>query len=247
MPEGAGDRGERSRLPFRWWALGLTALALLAAIVALSPIRQALALQQPIRFNHQVHVKKEPCTTCHRTVLTGEVAGRPDLSICMECHTNPVTESPEEEKLRQLAGEHRPLRWERLYQVPKHVRFSHQRHVAVGKIDCANCHGDIAGTTAPAAQPLVQINMAFCLDCHRSSGLRLTEAAFKALRAGALDAERTELLVPLENKRFRSERDLAEALRRIAPDGFSEGEVQSIRAQLRPAGPVTTDCIACHR
>ena len=247
MPEDVGDRTEQSRRPWRWWALALTALGLLAAIGVLFPIAQGLAVQQPIRFNHQVHVKKEPCTTCHRTVLTSEVAGRPDLSICMECHTNPVTESPEEETLRQLAREQRPLRWARLYRVPPHVRFSHRRHVAVGSVDCETCHGAIAQATAPPPAPLVRIEMQFCLDCHRAGGLRLTEAGLQALREGALGAERTAPLLPLANKRFRTERDLAQALRSIAPDAFSESDTRSISAQLRPAGAVTTDCIACHR
>jgi hypothetical protein len=222
-------------------------LGLLTAFVMGFPIARGVAVQQPIRFNHQVHVKKEPCATCHRYVQTREAAGRPDLSICLECHTNPVGKSPEEEKLRQLARENLPLRWTRLYRVPKHVRFSHQRHVAVGKIECETCHGNIAGTTAPPEEPLVRIAMEFCLACHRSEGLRLTGAALQALRGGEMEAGRIELLLPLENKRFRSAGELSQALRRLAPEAFPESEVQAILARLLPAGPVSTDCIACHR
>ena len=229
------------------WLSAIAAGALLGAVLLLLAPLRSPAVQQPIRFNHQVHVKKEPCTTCHRTVLTRETAGRPDLTLCLECHTNPVTQSPEEEKLRQLAREQRPLRWGRLYRVPTHVRFSHQRHVVVGKVECEACHGDIAGTTAPPPRPLVKIRMEFCLDCHRAPGLRLTGASLRALREGAMEAGRMERLLPLENKRFRSGRELSQALQRLAPGTFPEREVEAIRAQLRPAGPVSTDCIACHR
>ena len=48
-------------------------------------------------------------------------------------------------------------------------------------------------------------------------------------------------------KRFRSARDLSQTLQRMAPGVFSESDAELIRAQLRPAGAVTTDCIACHR
>jgi predicted CXXCH cytochrome family protein len=56
--------------------------------------------------------------------------------------------------------------WNRIYDVPGHVYFSHRRHVAVASVECATCHGDIASSTTPPPAPLNDISMAFCIDCH---------------------------------------------------------------------------------
>jgi predicted CXXCH cytochrome family protein len=56
--------------------------------------------------------------------------------------------------------------WNRIYDVPGHVYFSHRRHVAVAGVECATCHGDIASSTTPPPAPLNDISMAFCIDCH---------------------------------------------------------------------------------
>ncbi len=90
-------------MSFRARVVLIVAVAAVALLVATTwPGREGVALQQPIQFNHQVHVKKEPCQTCHRAFQQGPAACNPTLAICMDCHTNAVSESPEEEKLRVL-------------------------------------------------------------------------------------------------------------------------------------------------
>lgn len=227
---------------------------------------------QPIQFNHRVHVKKEPCKTCHRFYETRQVAGRPDLFICMECHTNPVTDKAEEEILRKLADDGQPLRWKRLTRLPPHVRFSHQRHIVVGKVECAACHGAIAQTTAPPDEPLVTIDMNFCQDCHRSRKVYLNRDAIKAIEETGeqeVSGDTLATLISLRNKRFSSSGDFLAGLHRALNTPSEEdtgqeeeeateateatgsvtlpaAEEEIILKHLRPARPVTVDCIACH-
>jgi len=106
------------------------------------------------------------CDECHIYVKTQIFAGLPTIEKCLECHEEPVTDSPEEEKIRQAAAQGEPLKWSRLYDVPDHVYYSHRRHVVAGEIPCAECHGAIAETTSPPPRALNHITMSFCIACH---------------------------------------------------------------------------------
>lgn len=225
--------------------IGFAASALLLVVALLIAPFPSRGIQQPIRFNHQIHTKKEPCTRCHIHVATRRVAGRPQLSICMECHANPVTKSPEEEKLRQLARENGQLAWVRLTRLPRHVRFSHQRHVAVGKVECRVCHGAIAERTEPPQRPLVQIEMSLCLSCHRAEGVRIAAPALKAFREAELAPPLLETLSAMRNKRFDSRRALLAYVE--SRGAISDEQRNLIASQTEVASAVSTDCIACHR
>ena len=227
------------------------AVLLVTAVMAVGLLIAArsggTAAPQPIRFNHQVHVKKEPCATCHRYFKTREVAGRPDMPICMDCHTNPVTESSEENKLRGLAEARKPLLWKRLTRVPPHVRFSHQRHVVAGGLACEPCHGEIAQTTAPPPRALVEITMEFCIACHKSETVRVTPAALRGLRHSEVDVGALEGLSKMRNKRFDSETELLVALESELSAVLPESSRTLVLRHLRTTPAPSTDCIACHR
>jgi len=205
------------------------------------------AAQQPVPFNHRVHVNQMTCIFCHRLYETREMAGRPELFRCMLCHAYEVSKSPVAQKLRELAGKERELAWTRLTRVAPFVRFSHQRHVAVGKVDCAACHGDIALATQPPSAPLVAIDMQLCLDCHRAKMLQLAPDAMRTLQSGQLSKRLLASVKSLERKRFRSGAEMLAALARLAEAAPTEADTRLIASQLRPASPVTTDCFACHR
>ncbi len=208
---------------------------------------RAPAVQQPIQFNHQAHVKVTGCVLCHRFYETREVAGRPELVRCMLCHAYPVTDKPEAEKLRALAEKGQPIPWVRLTRLPRHVRFSHQRHVVGGKLECSACHGDIAQTTAPPAGPLISITMQFCLDCHRSQTVQIPPAGLEALKEAQLGQDLLEALRKQGRKRFRSPGELLAALAQGTGSEPKDAEKQLIVEQLHPAQLVTRDCFACHR
>ena len=125
------------------------------------------AVRQPIAFNHAKHIAAGlDCTGCHGTVEEQAFASMPTLDTCMDCHEEPMSKSPEEKKVRAFAARHEEPPWQRVYRMPVHVFFSHRRHVVVGKVACATCHGDIAKATEPPTRPAVDQKMAWCLECH---------------------------------------------------------------------------------
>jgi len=147
-----------------WIVVGLVvAIAGGAAAAARRP-----AVRQPIAFNHAKHIAAgADCTGCHGTVEEQAFAGLPDLDTCMQCHDEPMSKSPEEKKLRVFAARKQDPPWQRVYQEPPHVYFSHRRHVVVGKVPCATCHGDMTKATEPPTRPAVNQKMAWCLECHQ--------------------------------------------------------------------------------
>jgi len=65
-----------------------------------------------------------------------------------------------------------PIEWVRIHNLPDHVYFNHSQHVAVGKLECQQCHG-----TVEEMEVLEQhspLSMGWCINCHRE-----TEVKFK--------------------------------------------------------------------
>jgi menaquinone reductase, multiheme cytochrome c subunit len=123
--------------------------------------------EQPIAFNHKKHMEQGlECDTCHRYYKTETFSGMPDIAVCLECHKEPVTQSPEEEKIRQFAKKGEKISWRRLYKMSDHVFYSHRRHVILGKMECQTCHGTIGQSEKPPTTPFVQMTMGWCMNCH---------------------------------------------------------------------------------
>lgn len=129
---------------------------------------------QPIQFNHQKHVKGAgiDCSVCHQYYAEHQHSGLPDLSVCMTCHQQPVTKSPEERKLIALAASPSPPAFQKLFRLPDHAYYSHRRHVTVARLPCDTCHGAIADSTTPPSRPLVRVTMATCTGCHTRVSVR---------------------------------------------------------------------------
>jgi hypothetical protein len=126
--------------------------------------------EQPISFNHKEHLEQGlECDTCHRFYKTQTFSGIPHLNTCLECHKEPVTQSPEEEKIRQFQKKGEEIPWRRIYGEPDHVFFSHRRHVVLGKIPCQTCHGNIGKSERPPTKPWVKMTMKWCMNCHRKN------------------------------------------------------------------------------
>lgn len=128
------------------------------------------AVIQPIQFNHRLHTEEWEldCDTCHRYVLENEFAGRPRVEICAVCHEDPLTDGDEEAKLVEFIRSGKEIPWQRLYRVPRHVFYSHRRHVSVAEIECAECHGAIGISELPPEAPLNELTMEFCINCHET-------------------------------------------------------------------------------
>ena len=122
---------------------------------------------QPISFNHKKHLEQGvECNTCHVYYKVQAFSGLPDIAICLECHKEPVTKSPEEEKIRQFEKKGKEIPWKQVYREPDHVFYSHRRHVVLGKIPCQACHGNIAQSEKPPSKPWVSMTMSWCMNCH---------------------------------------------------------------------------------
>jgi hypothetical protein len=122
---------------------------------------------QPISFNHKKHAENGlECAACHESFSNSAWAGRPKTETCMMCHETAMTQSPEEEKVRQYAAQGKEIPWSRLYRVPDHVYFSHQTHIVSAKIECKACHGRIGESISPPAKPDINLTMDDCIACH---------------------------------------------------------------------------------
>lgn len=153
-----------------WFLLAGIILFVLVAVFFLGTV-MGRGVKQPIKFNHKTHKEQGlECTSCHQYVRERTFAGSPRIEVCLECHEEPITESPEEAKIQQYAKEKKEIPWVPLYRSPKHVFFTHRRHVAVAGIQCETCHGKIGEMDKPPAKPLKTLSMSACMDCHRDTG-----------------------------------------------------------------------------
>jgi hypothetical protein len=129
--------------------------------------------EQPIEYNHAVHIESGlECTECHAGAQDQARATLPTLDTCLLCHSEPLTESPEEEKIVALAAAGQEAPWIQLTRVPGHVYFSHRRHVALGELECSQCHGPMETLTRPPERPFRALDMDDCMECHEQRSIR---------------------------------------------------------------------------
>jgi len=101
---------------------------------------------QPAQFSHKVHTGEAgmSCSDCHAFREDGSFAGIPRLETCLPCHTEPAGETPEEKHfIEAFVKPNREVPWLVYSRQPDNVRFSHARHVKVGKMACEDCHGPV--------------------------------------------------------------------------------------------------------
>jgi hypothetical protein len=156
------------------WALGVGALSLAAIpIFFMVWVRTPYATgqqeprMQPVKFDHRHHVRDDgiPCTYCHADATRSAYAGVPPTSLCMGCHAQIWTQSPELAAVRASWISNKPIAWRRVNALPEHVYFNHAIHVKKG-VGCVTCHGrvDLMGQVLQVEK----LTMQWCLDCHRA-------------------------------------------------------------------------------
>src|SRR5208282_525799 len=158
--------------------LGLCGAAMVLGGWTVPCFGAAPTLEQPIAFDHRKHAGGADgikCETCHSysSATTGTFAGLPQVDTCMDCHKTvmrmspaKLAKKPEFAKLKQFAmADYIP--WERVYTEPDYVYFSHRRHIAVAKLACADCHGDVRNMAEPVLSRAVNQSMDWCMNCHQ--------------------------------------------------------------------------------
>lgn len=140
--------------------------------------------EQPIKFSHKIHAGDNAiaCQYCHNSVEKGRHSGIPTVNICMNCHKGiskgPTTGETEIAKIYAAAGfdvksgkidesKANPIKWVKVHNLPDHVYFNHSQHVVVGKLDCAQCHGNVKEMGVVEQQS--PLTMKWCIECHRKT------------------------------------------------------------------------------
>src|SRR6201988_1017121 len=140
--------------------------------------------EQPIKFSHKIHAGDNAitCQYCHNSVEKSRHAGIPTVNICMNCHKGiqegAITGTKEISKIYAAAGfdaktgtydesKSNPIKWIKVHNLPDHVYFNHSQHVVVGKIECAQCHGNVKEMTV--AEQRTPLTMKWCIECHRKT------------------------------------------------------------------------------
>jgi hypothetical protein len=149
-------------------ALAIVSLPLGAMLWVRTPYvtRQFDPKDQPIAFDHRHHVRDDgiDCLYCHDGAVRTKHAGVPATSVCMNCHSQVWPEAARLAPVRASLLEDRPIRWNRVHQLPEFAYFDHSAHVSHG-VGCVECHGRV--DLMARVYPVSPLTMGWCLDCHR--------------------------------------------------------------------------------
>ncbi|MFM2269312.1 MAG: hypothetical protein RL757_2753 [Bacteroidota bacterium] len=63
--------------------------------------------------------------------------------------------------------------WTRIHNLPDHVYFNHSQHVAVGKVACQKCHGEVE--KMEVLKQYSTLSMGWCINCHRETEVKFKE------------------------------------------------------------------------
>ncbi|WP_434419991.1 cytochrome c3 family protein [Nannocystis pusilla] len=171
----------RVRLVLWGLPLGLTLAGVVGYYLASSDWSTGVgnALAQPVPFSHDHHVGGLglDCRYCHETVERAAFAGVPATETCMHCHAHLFSDAPLLAAVRDSWAEDRPIRWQRVHDLPDFVYFDHSIHVHAG-VGCETCHGRV--DRMPRIRQYADLSMKWCLECHRDPNphLRPPEAVF---------------------------------------------------------------------
>lgn len=149
-----------------WLAMG--GIVVLFLMAFFTQLGRGEKVKQPIAFNHKKHIQNHvTCNVCHPNYKTHARAGIPGVKICTRCHEDVIYRTAEKDKIHEYYESGREIPWQRVYRVKSHTYFSHRRHTAIAKLNCIECHGDVANREEPIDQPIIKIEMAYCLSCHQ--------------------------------------------------------------------------------
>ena len=144
--------------------------------------------EQPIAYDHSLHAgtMKIDCEYCHSGASKSKHAGIPSANVCMNCHkaVSEGTKTGTEEiakiyaavgwdpEKQEYTGEETPIKWVKVHNLPDHVYFNHSQHVAVGELECQECHGPV-DTEFTVAEQWAPLTMGWCIDCHNTKEVKM--------------------------------------------------------------------------
>ena len=122
--------------------------------------------EQPIQFNHDLHLGfGVQCLYCHPGAWKGPSAGLPTQTKCWGCHQQIQVKNTDQQKLKDAVLKGEPIQWVPVFILPDFVYFNHRPHIAAG-VNCETCHNELSRMSV--AEPRKNLNMGWCLDCHRA-------------------------------------------------------------------------------
>lgn len=166
------------RFTVAFLVIGLIGKTTLDSLVSIG-MQQGYAPKQPIAFSHKLHAGKYKidCNYCHTGVRLGKHANIPSANICLNCHSQIKTESPEIKKIYASADydpktktygkNQKPIEWVRVHNLPDLAYFNHSQHVKVAGLECQKCHGPVQDMEV--IQQFAPLTMGWCINCHRET------------------------------------------------------------------------------
>ncbi len=142
-----------------------------AGFLILAPMSYVPAApSQPVPFSHQQHAGNLgiDCEYCHTTAETSAFAGMPSSQVCMNCHSEVLSDNDELAPVRDSASTDKPgkpLVWNQVYVLPDFAYFDHSAHVTKG-VACVTCHGQV--DQMAVLTQAASLQMSWCMDCHRN-------------------------------------------------------------------------------
>lgn len=140
------------------------------------------------------------CMNCHKAVNEGPVHKRNEISkIYASIGWNPVDNkyfdnysSMNKDEVKAVFKEwlidspealdpvveqiQKPIEWVQVHNLPDHVFFSHQQHVVVGQLDCAECHGKVE--EMEEVKQVSPLTMGWCINCHRKTEVKYADNGY---------------------------------------------------------------------
>jgi mono/diheme cytochrome c family protein len=164
---------------------GLATLIFVVAIIDVS-LDEALGIgiqtgyqpTQPIAFSHKLHAGEHQinCAYCHTSVYKGKSANIPSANICMNCHSQIKTESPQIQKIYKAIEQNKPIEWVRVHNLPDLAYFNHSQHTVAGGLECKQCHGPIE--QMEVVYQYSPLTMGWCINCHREYPLKTKDNGY---------------------------------------------------------------------
>ncbi len=135
------------------------------------------------KSKHAMIPSTNVCMNCHKQI--GEYTGAEEHPL-FTAEGKEVNGTAEIQKLYEYAGWNNDKKdynrdaagnilatspeWVKIHNLPDHVYFNHSQHVAVGKIPCQQCHGNVE--EMDEVYQMAPLSMGWCINCHRQSSVQ---------------------------------------------------------------------------